>query len=425
MTPIESLDYAVWPMLHAMTMRGLLVDQAALDALQRKAAARMTEILDELEAAVGHPINPNSGVQVAEWMEEEGFIGRMTPKGDRLSTNEKSLRLHVSPVIDLTLEYRGLQKDVSTCAAIRDYARFDGRVHPRWKPTRVASGRLACGRERPEKVVSQWDSPNLMALAKTLRSVFVPDPGYTMFSIDYSQIEMRNMAALSQDPELLRIFREGRDIYAESVPALFGVPVPADWKDDSDWKTVYRLPSKIVTLAVGYGIQGRSLFEQLLKMGCGTPDAPRFALEECDPLIDRWFAYYAGARAWSQTVCAQARASGGWVETELGRRRFLPALFYAGRRYPQSKMRAEAERQAANHVVQGTSQEDMKRGMMAVWPRVSAGDFEPLLQIHDELVGQTRDPDVVPELAAAMVAERGGIVLKTEWTTGANWSELK
>ena len=95
------------------------------------------------------------------------------------------------------------------------------------------------------------------------------------------------------------------------------------------------------------------------------------------------------------------------------------------RRYPQSKMRAEAERQAFNHEVQGTSQEDCKRGMLAVWPRAEAGEWEPLLQIHDEIVGQTRNPAIVPELAAAMVAERGGVVLKTEFSTGQTWAETK
>jgi len=419
-------------MLHAMTARGLRVDQSALDALQRRAVDRMGAILGELEALVGHPINPNSGVQVADWMLEEGFKGRMTAKGDRLATNEKALRLHVSPVIDLTLEYRGLQKIVSTyCEPIRAYAAWDGRVHPRWKPTRVASGRLACGREKPEKVVSRWDSPNLMAFpahdewGRALRACFVADPGYTMFSIDYSQIEMRNMAALSQDPELLRIYREGRDIYAETVPALFGVPVSDAWKDDDEWKTRYRLPSKVVTLAVGYGIQGRSLFEQLLKMGCGTPDAPRFPFEECDPLIDRWFGHYAGAKARMLEVCAQARRDGGWVATELGRRRFLPALFYTGRRYPQSKLRAEAERQAFNHTVQGVSQEDCKRAMVKLWPLAEAGQWEPLLQIHDEIVGQVKDPDLVPQMADMIQSERGGVVLKTEYATGGTWADLK
>jgi DNA polymerase-1 len=420
-------------MLHAMTQRGLLVDQSALDALQRKAVDRMEKVLADLEREVGHPINPNSGIQVAEWMEDEGFLGRMTPKGDRLSTNEKSLRLHVSPVIDLTLEYRGLQKIVGTyIEPTRGYSRFDGRIHPRWKPTRVASGRLACGRERASKEgYTQWDSPNLMAFpvrddwGRALRACFVADPGYTMFSVDYSQIEMRNMAALSQDPKLLRIFRENRDIYAETVPELFGVDIPPDWKDNSEWKATYRTPSKVVTLAVGYGIQGRSLFEQLLLWGCGTPDNPRFPLETCDPLIERWYSIYEMAQARMHDVCDKARREGGWVSTELGRRRFLPALFYRGRRYPQSKLRAEAERQAFNHEVQGVSQEDCKRGMLRVWPRAEAGEFEPLLQIHDELVGQTRDPGIVPELAAAMQSERGGVVLKTEWTTGENWAELK
>lgn len=432
MTPVEQLDYAVWPMLHAMTARGLRVDQSALDTLQRRAVDRMAAILAELEALVGHPINPNSGVAVAAWMEEEGFEGRMTAKGDRLATNEKALRLHVSPVIDLTLEYRGLQKIVSTyCEPIRAYAAWDGRIHPRWKPTRVASGRLACGREKPEKVVSRWDSPNLMAFpahdewGKALRACFVADPGYTMFSIDYSQIEMRNAAALSQDAELLRIYREKRDIYAETVPALFGVPIPDNWREDDEWKTAYRLPSKIVTLAVGYGIADRSLFEQLLRMGCGTPDNPRFPLEACDPLIERWFAKYVGVRELGNRVCAGARANEGWVETEMGRRRFLPALFYTGRRYPQSKLRAEAERQALNHLIQGTSQEDCKRGMLAIWPLAEQGGFEPLLQIHDEVVGQTKDPSVVPELAAKMQSERGGVTLLTEWRTGEKWSEVK
>jgi len=132
-----------------MTTRGLRVDQPALDALQRKVADRMSEVLAELEALVGHPVNPNSGYDVADWMVEEGFTGRMTPKGDRLSTNEKALRLHVSPVIDLVLEYRGLQKIVGTyIEPVRGYSRFDGRIHPVRRPHPPAM-EADPGRERP------------------------------------------------------------------------------------------------------------------------------------------------------------------------------------------------------------------------------------------------------------------------------------
>jgi len=430
MHTVESLDLAIWPMLRVMTRRGMLVDRDALHTLKGRVLARMSAVLDELEVAAGHPINPNSGAHVAAWMEEEGFVGRMTKAGDRLSTSERNLKLHVSPVIDLVLEFRGLQKIASSyIEPCLGYSAWDGRIHPRWKTTRVASGRLACGREKPTKGMERWDSPNLMAFpardewGKALRACFLADPGFTMFTIDYSQIEMRNMAALSQDPELLRIYREERDIYTETVPALFGVPIPDPITPD--WKAAYRTPSKVVTLAVGYGIGGQSLFEELLRWGCGTPDAPRFPKEECDPLIDRWYAHYAGARARMRTVCDLARANGGWAVTELGRRRFLPALFYRGRRYPQSKMRAEAERMAFNHEVQGTSQEDCKRGMVKVWPSAEAGEWEPLLQIHDEVVGQTRDPEIVPRLAALMQAERGGVTLKTEWSTGGTWGSLK
>jgi DNA polymerase-1 len=430
-TSVEQLDLAVWPMLHAMTTRGLRVDQSALDALQRRAVDRMAAILAELESLVGHPVNPNSGVQVAAWMEEEGLTGQRTKDGSRLSTTERALKLHVSPVIDLTLEYRGLQKVVSSyIEPTRGYSRFDGRLHPRWKPTRVPSGRLACGRDRAGKEGYQpWDSPNLMAFptrdewGKALRACIVADPGYTMFSIDYSQIEMRNMAAASQDANLLRIYREERDIYTETAGALFGVPIPEE--PDSEWKALYRTPAKVVTLAVGYGIGGQSLFEELLRWGCGTPDEPRFSRDEADSLISRWFAHYPGTVELKRRLCAEARAADGWATTELGRRRFLPALFYTGRRYPQSKMREEAERQVLNHWIQGTSQEDEKRAMVTLWPLAQTGRWEPLLQIHDELVGQTRNPDLVPELAAMIEFERAGVRIRTSHGTGSTWADLK
>lgn len=432
MNAVEQLDYAIWPMLHRMTTVGLRVDQAALDALQRRAVARMAEVLGELELLVGHPVNPNSGDQVAEWMESEGFVGKLTRGKDRLSTSERDLKLHVSPVIDLVLEYRGLQKIVSTyIEPIRGYSRWDGRLHPRWKPTRVPSGRLACGRERPQKTLSQWDSPNLMAFPNrdewglALIRCLIADPGYTMFSIDYSQIEMRNIAALSQDPGLLRIYRESRDIYAETAGSLFGIPIPDDWKNDSAWQKAYRMPAKIVTLAIPYGTGDRTVFEELLKWGCGTPSAPRFTEEDCGSLRARWFATYLGVQTLTRKVCNDARDAGGWATTELGRRRFLPGLLYSGRRYPQSKLRDESERMAFNHLIQGTSQEDCKRGLVRIWARAERGEFDPQLQIHDEVVGQTRNPSIVAELAETMVTERGGVMLKTAWATGETWADLQ
>lgn len=431
---IEALDLAIYPMLYRMTHRGLRVDRDALQRLGVEVEVQMAEQLAALERAVGHPINPNSGVQVAAWMEEEGFTGKLTRGKDRLSTSERDLKLHVSPAIDAVLEYRGLQKLKSSyIEPCLGFSAHDGRIHPRWKPTRVPSGRLACGRSKPGKDYPIWESPNLMAfpardeLGKRLRACFLPDDGFTMFSIDYSQIEPRLAAALSQDPELCRIYREGRDIYTEVAIALFGVQPPPGNGELADWKLQYRLPAKIVTLGVFYGMGPRKLYEELLRWGCGTPDAPTFDEEACADLIARWFARYTGVRDLVNTTCWQARAADGWAMTYGGRGRFLPALMLEGRWYPESKLREEAERQAFNHLVQGTAQEYMKRGMLRVEPVADAGGFEPLLQIHDELVGQvpTRDEGIVPALARMMEAEHGGIVLKTGWTTGGDWGALK
>lgn len=421
---VEQLDLAVWPLLYTATKRGLLVDRERLKTLQTRVEAEMETALARLESLTGKSINPNSGVQVAAWMEDEGLSGKLTRGKDRLSTSERDLKLHVNPVIDSVLEYRGLSKLKSAfILPTLGYSAFDGRIHPKWKPTRVASGRLACGKEGAVKTYSLWDSPNLMAfptrdeIGREMRRCFIADPGYTYFSIDFSQIEPRLAAAISKDPELLTIYREGRDIYTEVARKLFGVE-----KVD---KQLHRLPAKIVTLGVFYGMGERKLYEELLRWGCGTPEKPLFDIEACGGLIEKWFETYAGVAALVDQTLAEARRAGGWASTALGRRRFLPALFLPGMRYPESKLREEAERQVFNHLIQGTAQEQMKFAMLRVWPAAQRREFEPLLQIHDELVGQTLFPETVKTLANTMQTVYDGVDLLTEWTTGDSWGSLK
>lgn len=429
---VEQLDLATWPMLYSMTKRGLLVDRERLKTLQIRVEAEMETALAKLESLTGKPINPNSGVQVAAWMEDEGLSGKLTRGKDRLSTSERDLKLHVNPVIDSVLEYRGLSKLKSAfILPTLGYSAFDGRIHPKWKPTRVASGRLACGKEGAVKTYSLWDSPNLMAfptrdeIGREMRRCFIADPGYTYFSIDFSQIEPRLAAAISKDPELLAVYHEGRDLYSEVASALFGIPVPPNWKTNVEWLKKYRLPAKIITLGVFYGMGARKLYEELLRQGCGTPEAPRFDIEACEALLQKWFETYAGVAALVDQTLAEARRAGGWASTALGRRRFLPALFLPGMRYPESKLREEAERQVFNHLIQGTAQEQMKFAMLRVWPAAQRREFEPLLQIHDELVGQTLFPETVKALATTMQTVYDGVDLLTEWTTGSSWGDVK
>lgn len=216
-------------------------------------------------------------------------------------------------------------------------------------------------------------------------------------------------AALSQDPKLLAIFRDGRDLYTE-VAADLGVP---------------RQVAKIITLGTLYGMGSSRLFEQLILAGCGTNASPTYDMEACAALLDSWFETYAGVKTLvAQTVTA-AKANGGWAKTMGGRGRYLPALFIPGARWPESKLREEAERQAFNHLIQGTCSERMKMAMLRV---DGLAEVHPLLQVYDELICEVPEEyaeDCAATVAALMEETYAGVRLKSSWTVGDDWGQLK
>src|SRR5574341_1137669 len=429
---IEQLDLSVFPMFSAMTARGMLVDRDKLRALQVEVRAQAEEqlaLVEQFTGVVG--LNPMSGDQVAAWLGTEiGTGGKKTRGRKRLATDERALSMVEHPAIDAILDYRGLKKlDGTFIEGTLRASTKDGRVHPRWRLTKVRSGRAAVGSSEDDDATAfSDDALNMMAipsrdeLGKRLRDCFIADPGHVMFSIDYSQFEPRLAAALSGDPELLAIYRQGRDIYTEVAVGLFRTRVEAV---DT---FLHRLPAKIVTLGVFYGMGAEKLYEELIRWGCGTPSKPMFNLEQCREMIERWFRLYPRVKDLARAVCSEARALDGWAYTQGGRGRLLPALFLSGMGYPEEKMRLEAERQAFNHRIQGTAQEYMKKGMLAAWE--SGVPFEPLLQIHDELIGQTREESRVTVLAYQMqhtvhCADGGEIVLQTKAKTAPAWGGLK
>jgi DNA polymerase-1 len=421
-TEIEALDLAVWPMFYRMSRRGIRVDLGRLEALHGKVVDLRTAAARKVNEAAGREINPNSGDEVAAWMVEHGFArGRKTKSKTRLSTDEKALvgYRYDHPFFDAVIEYRGhdklraafIEPLLAKVAATDDHV-----VHPKWKLTRVRSGRAAS------------EDPNLMAfpsrdeLGREIRGCFVARRGKMLFSVDYSQIEPRLAAALSSDEKLCAVYREGRDIYTETAKALFHIENVDPFR--------HRLPAKVVTLGVMYGIGAEKLYESLIGWGAGDlidgHFKPFFTVEECAELAAKWFQVYPGVARYIGRVCDTARQEGGVVKTMRGRTRSLPALFLMGGRWPQSKLREEAQRQAFNHVIQGTAQEEMKLGMIRA--NGFSGVMDPLLQIHDELVGEVAAEGswgVVERIAKAMEAEVNGIPLKTSFKLAANWGELK
>lgn len=403
---IEALDLSVMPIFHRMTKRGMAVDLNALEALLEDMTMELEVSTVKIqELAPG--LDPSSSEDVSAWMDKEGLTGKRTKKTHRLATDERSLAGHGHPLLTEVLEFRGLQKMISTFieptiqmaskyAVEMDGLRL-GEIHPRWRTTRVKSGRVS------------MEDPNLMAFparteqGRKVRACFVARPGYMLIGADYSQLEPRVVAALSQDAKLVEIFASGADLYASVADDLH----------------ITRPTAKLVTLGVLYGMQAKSLREQLLLVGVDM------SIEDCEDLIHQWFDTYTAVRRLVDVTVGRA-ADSGWAYTDMGRGRYLPALFLTGSGWPNATLREEAQRQAFNHLVQGTAAERVKTAMWDVQFRVLTA--YPLLQMHDELIYE------VPFLGCDLTADYITSVMESTFNhvkliakahVGNTWSDLK
>ena len=398
MTP-EQLDLAVWPIFYAMSRRGIEVGTGALKKLLAGVQGGMSEQMDQIKLRA--EIDPASPKSISEWMKKEGLTGKHTRTG-QMSTNERDLVGYNNPVLNAVVLWRGLAKLEGTfIQPILDRVVETGSniVHPKWRLTRVKSGRVSC------------EDPNLLAfpsrdeMGKEVRKCFVAREGYSFVSVDFSQLEPRLVAAISGDPKLIEIFATGRDLYSEIAAAL-GVP---------------RQAAKIVTLGVLYGMGAKRLMEQLALAGIVKTE------QECEAIIHAWFDAYPAVKALVRDVIRVAKGQGGWATTQERRRRFLPALFLTGDRWPNAKLREEAERQAFNHLIQGTGMEQLKRAMIRVRD-VAYRDVHPTLAIHDEMIYEvpaSQAPEIAERLGSIMSCEYGDVTLKTSFSVGQTWGSLK
>lgn len=409
----EALDLSVWPIFFRMSRRGLMVSFERLEALLAEVRAKKDEQLFLCGEFAGRPLNPNSGDDVGAWLSEQGFTGKQTKTTHRLATDERSLSQYDHPAIDCILQYRGLNKLEGTfilpVIAKAEQDRVEGSlcgvVHPRWRLTKVRSGRVAT------------EDPNLLAfpsrdeMGKKVRSCFIARPGYKMVSADYSQLEPRIVAALSGDPKLLRIYAENRDLYTEIASDL----------------NVTRTAAKVLTLGILYGMGEHRLYEQLLLSGCRNDDgSPTYDEHSCGTLIEKWFNTYPGVRKLVDATINKARASNGWAFTHGFRGRFLPGLFLEGRYWPNAKLREEAERQCFNHLVQGSGMEQLKMAMVRV-DQAAMPDVHGLLAIHDELIYEVPEESVfaAPAIAEKMACTFEGVELKVSVSEAGDWGSLK
>ncbi|MFO1233673.1 MAG: DNA polymerase I [Rivihabitans pingtungensis] len=390
--------------LFAMERTGVLIDRDELARQSHQLGQRIQQLEAHAYELAGQPFNMNSPKQLQEIL--FGRLGidskglKKTPTG-AISVNEDALEKLAAdhPLPKLLLEYRGLAKLKSTYTdKLPTMIHPDtGRVHTHYSQAVAVTGRLASSDPNLQNIPVRTEE------GRRVRKAFIAPPGWQIVSADYSQIELRIMAHLSDDPRLLQAFADGEDIHRATAAEVFAVPL-------AEVSSQQRRYAKTINFGLIYGMSAFGLAAQL--------EIDRSAAQS---FIDRYFARYPGVADYMARTREQAREQ-GYVETVFGRRLWLPDIHAAN-----AMKRQGAERAAINAPMQGTAADLIKLAMIEVqhWLRTENLRSRLIMQVHDELVLEA-PADELDTVKAGVVAAMARVAqLKTplvaEVGSGDNW----
>jgi DNA polymerase-1 len=383
---------------------GVLIDGARLQAQSHELAQRLVALEQEAYAIAGQPFNMGSPKQIGDILFTKlGLpVVKKTATGAP-STDEEVLDKLAQdyPLPAKILEYRGLAKLKSTYTdklPLQVNART-GRVHTNYAQAVAVTGRLSSNEPNLQNI------PIRTAEGRRVREAFIAPPGHVIVSADYSQIELRIMAHISEDPGLLRAFSEGIDVHRATASEVFGVPV-------AEVTSEHRRYAKTINFGLIYGM---GVFGLASSLGIEQKAAKDY--------IDRYFTRFASVRDYMERTKQFARDN-GYVQTLFGRRIYLPEI--NGGNGPR---KSGAERQAINAPMQGTAADLIKLAMIAVQDELdrSAKATRIVMQVHDELVFEVPEAELdwvraeVPRLMAGVASLR--VPLLAEVGVGPNWDE--
>jgi len=398
----RQIELPVAEILFRMERTGVLLDRNLLAVQSGELGRKMLELEQRAYQEAGQPFNLGSPKQIGDILfTQKGLpVVRKTPSGAPSTDEETLAQLALDhPIARAILDYRGMAKLKSTYTdkLPQMIDPRTGRVHTSYSQATAVTGRLASSDPNLQNI------PARTAEGRRIREAFIAPPGHVLVSADYSQIELRIMAHLSDDPGLLKAFAEDRDIHTATAAEVFGVPLDAVSSDQ-------RRMAKVINFGLIYGMSAFGLASQL--------NLERAAAQT---YIDRYFARYPGVADYMQRTRETARRQ-GYVETVFGRRLTLPEI---NARNPQR--RQGAERAAINAPMQGTAADLIKLAMIAVqgWIDTEKLASRLLLQVHDELILEVPEHEldrVRAELPAHMcnVAELK-VPLRVGVGTGRNW----
>ncbi|MDP9314494.1 MAG: DNA polymerase I [Chloroflexota bacterium] len=408
----ETIEMPLLPVLADMEWHGIKVDVDILQQLAVGMQQRLHEIERQMFEIAGGPFNTGSGQQLNTILFEKLQVPTAglskTKTGLYSITAEVLDKLSgVHPIIDLILEHRQLTKLKSTYLdALPQLVDRQSRLHTEFKQLGAATGRLSSNNPNLQNIPVRTEQ------GREIRRAFVAEQGYYLMSADYSQVELRILAHITQDPALVETFKEGRDIHAATAARLFGVPINQVTKNQ-------RRIAKTTVFGTIYGISSFGL--------AARTDLSR---AEAQQLIDGLFETYPGLKRLFDETLEFGRQH-GYVETLFGRRRY----FGSGQSNALNSKgpgRAAAEREAKNAPIQGTSADLIKLAMGQLFAELRRRGLQArmLLQVHDELVLEVPDDELdevqqlVREIMEGVYPELT-VPLEVEVSTGRNWEEMR
>lgn len=399
---LRDVDLPLARVLADMELAGIAVDPEDLARLETDFEERLRDLEAEVHGLAGHEFNLASTQQLSKVLFEELDLPVILRTKTGFSTNAEVLQRLTAQghrIAEAVLEHRSLAKLVSTYTRVLREAVHSGtgRIHATFQQTVGATGRLIS--TDPDLQRTPVKTPE----GRRIRRAFVPAPGLRIVSADWSQIELRLLAHFTGDPGLVEAFREGADVHARTAGELFGV-------DPKEVTRSQRGVGKLVNFATIYG-QGATALGKIVGV----------SRKEAQAYIDGYFRAYSGVREWLDETVARAHER-GWVETILGRRRFIPEL---ASRNPTD--RTAGERIAANTPIQGSAADLCKLAMLAIARRLEGMETRMLLQIHDELVFEAPpdEVDAVTAIAREEMEKVGDldVPLVVDVGVGDSWAE--
>ena len=400
------LEMPLVPVLFDMEMHGVLIDPGYLEGMSRELSARLEDLSAEIYKFCGHPFNINSTKQLGQVLFEElGLpVVKRTKTGYSTDASVMDELRDKHPIISLILENRQLEKLKGTYidalpALINPHT---GRVHSSFNQTGTSTGRLSSSDPNLQNI------PVRTELGRRVRGAFVAPEGHVLLGCDYSQVELRLLAHVSQDPELLGAFHRDEDVHASTAAAIYGVPLP-------DVTPEQRSLAKSINFGLMYGMSDYGLAART-----------DLSVSEARAFIEAYFGRFRRVQDYLGDTVRQARRD-GYVETLLGRRRYFPEL---QSRSAAGSQRA-AERAAVNMPIQGSAADILKLAMIELHRQLREQGYgaRMILQVHDELVLEVPE-DEIGEVRDLVVETMSGayeldVPLKVDVAIAGNWMEMK